>query len=234
MDQDLFTVKKNYGNFDGTPTNTARWSDGDFTNTGMVGAVDLFKVKQNYGTTDTGDGAGVGSSSIAVAPRTLTSSGSAAPADTVQLTVNTTTGDVTMTGNAATLTLYDIGSSHGQLLVAPWQKLTGNPAYTGQGWAVSGTPSTKDLAESSSASNVGAALGTIDLGNIFTVNGLHDLVFQYGTDQNFYDSSSGSNPATGGAVVSYVSSTPEPVALSLLGLGAMGLLARKRRKTPAC
>jgi autotransporter-associated beta strand protein len=241
---DYDTVLSNYG----TPQD---WSGGDFHYGGVVGIGDYDDVLSNYGAHASGN--------LFVGPslaRSINAAASLSPdlAKTdLKLEVNTTTGDVYVLATAsAAFTGYTISDPSGHLLggstspdpdkllsvaaqsggntnvyetsgtYVDWFKITETASQVAEGQQQNGfgTHSSRD-----DTINIPAG-GTIDFGEIYnTAQQQQDLTFDF--------AEAGTEPTNGptyyGAEVDYVT-TPEPGTVSLLTIGAVGLLARRRRR----
>lgn len=139
----------------------------------------------------------------------------AAPADSAELIVDSTTGIVRLVGNTADpaeLTSYQIGSAGGILIPANWNSLQDQGVA---GWAEAGGTSALiaeiNIASFTSLTDVGIAIG--QLVPVGTASG---LTFAYGEV--------GENAVTG--TVTYV--VPEPAGLA--GVAAVGGLVLRRRR----
>ena len=204
---DFGVLKQNYG-----ATTGGTWSKGDFNYDGKVNLGDFGLLKSNFGSP-------LPTSNIAeVSPALQFHSDLAA--GQVQLEVNVTTGDAQLDFDNATIGGYEIDSALGELVAANWKTLA-SQGYSG--FSTLGTPTANLLSEG----NLNSFLtynGDIDIGDIFatsTPSAAQDLVFSY-LDSNFGQDFV---PVvyTGGT------STPEPTSLTLLALGSVGLMARRRR-----
>ena len=73
----------------------------------------------------------------------------------------------------------------------------------------------------------------IQFGNIYDkVNGVADLTFQFSeANTSSGDPTTGVTFTIGTEGVDYSGQVPEPGSVSLLAIGAMGLLSRRRRRT---
>jgi uncharacterized repeat protein (TIGR03803 family)/autotransporter-associated beta strand protein len=242
------------GDYDAVLTNFGSgttWSQGDFHYSGVVGIGDYDDVLSNYGAHVGGD--------LAVGPALARSISPAATLNPDQaktdlkLEVNTTTGDVYVLATAsAAFTGYTISDPTAHLLggstspdpdkllsvaagsggntnvyetsgtYADWFKITETASQVAEGQQQNGfgTHSSRD-----DTINIPAG-GTIDFGEIYnTAAAQQDLTFDF--------AEAGTEPTNGptyyGAEVDYVSA-PEPASVSLLVIGSVGLLARRRRK----
>ena len=206
---DFTTLKQNFGK-----TSGALWSQGDSNHDGKVNITDFTLLKANFGQTLT--------TSVVAQPSVATLAATAA-APTVTLVVNTTTGDGQLVLSNAKLGGYEIDSASGELTPSGWKTLS-SQGYT----QFSTLLSTSDGLSEDALSGSLSYNGTIDIGNIFnalTTAASRDLDFTYEDD---------SNPAALTDIdvpVDYVSATPEPTSLLLVGAGATPLLGRRRRAT---
>ena len=148
---------------------------------------------------------------------------SAAAPDTVDLTVNTITGEIRLVGNdsdPAELTGYDVTSDDGSLSPAEWMTL----ASQGQNSFITLAASPTGVSEGSLTGQASIDLTGFSLGSLFAegTGTFESIAFAY-TDEN--------GDATIGNVINVTPADPipEPTALALLGLGGVGLLARRRR-----
>jgi autotransporter-associated beta strand protein len=247
---DYDTVLSNYGS-------AQDWSGGDFHYGGVVGLGDYDAVLSNFGAHASGNIA-VGPSLTASVTRSISSAASISPdlAKTdLKLEVNTTTGDVyILTTASAAFTGYTISDPTAHLLggstspdpdkllsvsagnggntnvyetsgtYVDWFKITETASQVAEGQQQNGfgTHSSRD-----DTINIPAG-GTIDFGDIYnTAAAQQDLTFDF--------AEAGTEPTNGptyyGAEVDYItSSTPEPASVSLLAIGALGMLGRRRRR----
>jgi len=126
-----------------------------------------------------------------------------------EIEVDVTTGVITIVGNAVDLTGYSITSASGSLIA------------DGDGVAAPFMFYLSDTADEVTAAILGADVSLpppLLLDARFDITGTQDLAFEYGL--------AGS---TGGAVPGDVIYVPEPVTLTLLGMGGLALLRRRRR-----
>jgi autotransporter-associated beta strand protein len=244
---DYDTVLSNYG----APQD---WSGGDFHYGGVVGIGDYDDVLSNYGAHASGNLAALTRS---ISPAASISPAGINPdlAKTdLKLEVNTTTGDVyILTTASAAFSGYTISDPSAHLLggstspdpdkllsvsagnggntnvyetsgtYVDWFKITETASQVAEGQQQNGfgTHSSRD-----DTINIPAG-GTIDFGDIYnTAAAQQDLTFDF--------AEAGTEPTNGptyyGAEVDYItSSTPEPASVSLLAIGALGMLARRRR-----
>jgi hypothetical protein len=158
-------------------------------------------------------------------PVTLTDS--AAPAaGTLELDVDPTTGDAVLNSGGVSFSTIQITSNSNQLIPANWKSITSTYGGSSRGWFEAGRQN-NILAEARfSGFDQLAAGATLDYGNVFTPNGTRDLVFTYSVDNG-----TGVGTQQTGNVVYASSTTPEPASLGLVGVAAVGLLARKRRQS---
>jgi hypothetical protein len=139
------------------------------------------------------------------------------PADGVELDINTSTGDVQINGNNATLlTSIVLTSPNGDLIGGT----TFTPAFTAL-FNTSASNTNGLIDEFNTFTNGSAVNGPVDMGVVFNtaVTNLSDITFQF--------SEKGINRGslqTGAVVV------PEPASLSVLGIASAGLLIRKRKR----
>jgi hypothetical protein len=243
---DYDTVLSNYGT-------TQDWSGGDFHYGGVVGLGDYDDVLSNYGAHVSGSLA-AGNALTRSAKPALSVNPDLAKTD-LKLEVNTTSGDVYILATAsAAFTGYTISDPSAHLLggstspdpdkllsvsagnggntnvyetsgtYVDWFKITETASQVAEGQQQNGfgTHSSRD-----DTINIPAG-GTIDFGDIYnTAAAQQDLTFDF--------AEAGTEPTNGptyyGAEVDYItSSTPEPGGASLLVVGAIGVLARRRRR----
>jgi autotransporter-associated beta strand protein len=248
---DYDTVLSNYG----TPQD---WSGGNFHYSGVVGIGDYDDVLSNYGAHASGNVTVGPALTRSISPAASISPAGISPdlAKTdLKLEVNTTTGDVYILATAsAAFTGYTISDPTAHLLggstspdpdkllsvsagnggntnvyetsgtYVDWFKITETASQVAEGQQQNGfgTHSSRD-----DTINIPAG-GTIDFGDIYnTAASQQDLTFDF--------AEAGTEPTNGptyyGAEVDYItSSTPEPGSVSVLAIGAMGMVARRRRK----
>ena len=177
------------------------WVDGDCDGNGTVEFVDFTYLTAYYGSDIDSFPAGDSDSLPAGAAN-------APPAGTVELHVDVVSGEMWLVGNAATLSGYNITSAAGSLVpdgdgaAAPFQSYLSN------------------LAGDITAASLGAGVlidGDLALDAAYDTAGPMDLAFSYGVY------------GQGGSLDGSVVVVPEPAALSLLALGALAMLRRKRR-----
>ena len=165
---------------------------------------------------------------------------------TVILEVNRTTGEVSLVGNGVNVLGYEVDSGSGNpsfthhLNPAGWRSLASQGIFAPGSDSIAGT---SDIVSEFSdaahlwtvASGTSSAVSITQPGQQLWKVGSspEDLVFSW-TDSNFgfHDSANpGSNP---GAVVLFVSSVPEPTAITGLALGgALALLGGRKRRIAA-
>jgi hypothetical protein len=234
------------------------WSGGNFHYGGSVGIGDYDDVLSNFGAPLTGNLApALARGFNSVATPSLRLSPDLAKTD-LKLEVNTITGDVYVVATAAAaFTGYTISDPSAHLLggstspdpdkllsvaagnggstnvyetsgtYVDWFKITETASQVAEGQQQNGfgTHSSRD-----DTINIPAG-GTIDFGDIYnTAAAQQDLTFDF--------AEAGTEPTNGptyyGAEVDYISSsTPEPASASLLAIGALGMLGRRRRRRPA-
>jgi hypothetical protein len=139
--------------------------------------------------------------------------------------VDPTTGDAVLNSGGLSISTVQITSNGNQLVPANWKSITGTYGGSSRGWFEAGRQN-NILAEARfSGFDQLAAGSTLDYGNVFTPNGIRDLVFTYSIDNG-----TGVGTQVTGNVVYASAATPEPAALSLVGVAAAGLLGRRRRR----
>ena len=199
-----------------------------------------------------------GAGTLSSAATTLTGGGSANPSNLVDpgagkvaLEVDTTSGKLYLVGDNAHINSYEIASAGGKLSTFKTSPTKGSGGYNTltaqsladflpgsnnpdeQAWSVLTQVAHFDIAEAYPLSPAaGPAYDMMGPGlQVFDLNftGLaawtagtpvSDLTFGYGN---------GTGATLNPAVIDLGAATPEPTTLSLLGLGAMGLMARRRR-----
>jgi hypothetical protein len=208
-----------------------RWSQGDFNYDGVIDTADFTIWRNNFfkhASGPTAGGAAAAATAAATAAAvTLTGSASAAApaAGTVELDVDPTTGDAVLNSGGLSISTVQITSNGNQLVPANWKSITGTYGGSSRGWFEAGRQN-NILAEARfSGFDQLAAGSTLDYGNVFTPNGIRDLVFTYSIDNG-----TGVGTQVTGNVVYASAATPEPAALSLVGVAAAGLLGRRRRR----
>lgn len=129
----------------------------------------------------------------------------------INLTVFSDTGVVQLEGGTgASLSGYEIDSPSGALDPTQWTHLSGFALFGN----TANTLSETNFGTGPSLSNT-----AVELGSVFRPGGAHDLTFMA------FDNA-GNEVESG--IVTYTA-VPEPVSLGLLGLGALGLMTRRRR-----
>jgi hypothetical protein len=236
------------------------WSQGDFNYDGTVGLTDYNKLAANFNKNISPAGASIGgggSTAKASLTRaaTLTGGGSTTPtfvdpgSGNVALEADPTTGKLYIVGHDSNINSYEVDSAGGKLTFVSAKSHGGYNTLDAQTHAGGGTnlPGSDNpnedfwglissgantfvaeaypAADSPAFDTIGHGLQEFDLntatGSAWTAGvAISDLTFKYGN---------GTGNTLFPAVIN-LSATPEPAMLSLLGLGAMGLLARKRRK----
>jgi len=243
---DYNTVLNNFGS--GT-----LWTQGDFHYGGVVGIGDYNDVLNNFGLNFTGNLVIAPDLTRGLSP--VLSLGTDFARSDIKLEVNTITGDVYLqTSTAVSFTGYTISNPSKNLLggsTSPdpalllsvkanqggntniyetstayiyWNKISETNTELAEGQNNNGFASHTSRDDTINI----PAQGTIDFGDIYntTVNN-QDISFDF--------TEAGATPTSGpayyGAEVDYVGgSTPEPGSVSLLAIGAVGTLARRRRR----
>ena len=221
------------------------WSGGDFNYDGVVSGGDYNNVVANFDanlTSSVVNGASKLSLSASRA-RTfvgpLLTNAAAAPASTdIRLEVNTTTGDVELLATtASTLTLYNVQDSVGKHLVTANLITLGSryPNFTTISKKATAIAEGQDNSaytsgDSSTYDTIAMSAGQmIDLGAIYSPTaGTKTLSFEF-TEANPTTGDPTTGPDFTNAGIDYVSA-PEPASFSILGIAAVGLLSRRRRR----
>ena len=170
--------------------------------------------------------------SIAAGAVAAFQAGTVSPADTVnplpangvlELVVDTVSGDVELEGNNADIASLQITSTGGGIITANWTDLHAN-GYTNWSDTAKKNTGIGEYDNQFTATGDYAVLGVVDYGDIYNTSvNAEDYVFKYGS----VESNDTTVDTYTGSVI-YV--TPEPTTLGIVGLAAMGLLARGRKK----
>lgn len=178
------------------------WSQGDFTQDGKTNAADTNALRAAFGVPVTGPTLSAGAASL--------QAGQPA-AGKIDLIVDTATGHIQLAGGAgASLSGYEIDSASGALDPTQWSHLSG--------FALFGNTA-NTLSETNFGTGPSLDGTSVDIGAVFRTGGAHDLTFMA------FDNA-GNEVESG--IVTYVA-VPEPTTIGLLGLGAMTLIARRRK-----
>ena len=249
--QDYNTVLANFNSAQG-------WRGGNFDNSGVVGLSDYNNVLANFNLAASGNGAtssAVASDAVGpVSPVTRTarlaaSASSAGLSSDMRLQVNLTTGAVSLLAQTAVaFTGYNIVDPAHHLLcgsdIAPeklisatnnkWGFIQDDNIALAEGQNKGAYKSTKSTSWDTIQLTAGQM---IQFGNIYdTVNSVQDLTFQFSeANTTTGDPTTGVTFTLGGEGVDYLGGgqVPEPGSVSLLAIGAMGLLSRRRRRAAA-
>jgi hypothetical protein len=170
--------------------------------------------------------------SIAAGAVAAFQAGTVSPADTVnplpangvlELVVDTVSGDVELEGNNADIASLQITSTGGGIITANWTDLHAN-GYTNWSDTAKKNTGIGEYDNQFTATGDYAVLGVVDYGDIYNTSvNAENYVFKYGS----VESNDTTVDTYTGSVI-YV--TPEPTTLGIVGLAAMGLLARGRKK----
>jgi hypothetical protein len=208
----------------GTTGNDWAFGNIDYDAAGLVGPNDLSLLLSNFGHSS------AGFTHAKTSAKSLTSTAKPSlvasvsdigppPADGIELLVDYVSGDVEIEGNNATLVTSVV-------LTSPANGLVGGTTFTPAFSALFNTSASNTnglIDEFNTFTNGSAVNGLVDLGNVYNA-------IQSSGDVQFQFSEKGINRGglqTGS--VTYFSIGPEPTTLSFLGIGAMGLLARRRK-----
>lgn len=187
---------------------SAQWDQGDFNHDGQVDSSDIIALLASgaYNT---------GTYSPVVAPA-LVVGGTPSPTRATVI-YNPTTGDVTIDPNGNTMSGFRLFDSAGSFFVA-------SATFPPGGAFTTDTAAQKFWSTFSSSSYL---TSPFDLGDI-APSGLTDTQFM--ADMNNVSTDSVWTAAGGGSFNYNYSSVPEPATMSLLIMGGMAVLARKRAK----